>query len=1059
MDNESLAVRSILLFTVLLSLLACRPAQADPVTEFIVAADSLSRLGDEEFAARIAERSILVGAAVGQLLDAAFETGEGGDRAAEEENVAFAERVALVHESTSGSTIPIELVRTYRGWTADQRAARLRAKGLEAEASSAQDSGDIDAAVAKLEEALDIYRSIDDRRSAAVVWGSLGVAHWYGGDFAAVLDAYEHALEARRAIEDRILEGKTLNGLGSANVMTGEFGTAIAFYQRAIALRRRTGDIGGLVQSLNYLGMTMQRVGRLAEAVDIYEEVYAILGDGGDPLRRIELLNGIAGTHESMGRLRGAEEAYREAVSLCHEIGDIDFEAYSRLNLADFLRKAGRYKDAIHEIDVVNAMLSSTGDSRIPASFYRNRGILYMNMGELEQARDDLLQCLELTEGSDDLAGYIQALINLGCLFLRLGAFEEGLVYAEQALSRAEEAGDAPLERDAVMVTALLVDRLGRFDDGLALYERAAAMDTEMGMMQQVLMDEVSICVDLAELGRNEEARTKFGELLPIAEEQGLTEVEYCIYFGMGHTYEKTDPDSSAMYYDRALELLDLERASIGGSELRTGFLSGGKRHYYEEVGLYYAARAQETGGGVWADKAFRTVERAKARGLLDLLGAQVAAESSHEEEAVLDSIYRLDTESPDYREQKMMLENRYVTLREERTLRSLGGMGSQEAVVGLSDIMGILPKKTVMLAYAVGDTTSMLWAVDRDHCECFLLPGRREIRADITRLRDAIGRPGRGDMALVSASRDLYETLVEPAEERLEGAETLLIVPDGMLFECPFEVLLASEPVQGGEWNEQPFLGRSYTTIYAPSASVYSRLRGESRRPKYSRELLAIGDPDFSVPRERAGRPLEELPHSRTEIDAICSLYVKSKISRLCGAEATESNLESAMRQEKPRILHFATHGLVDPSDPSSSCIALSCDSLGTDDGYLHTLEILSMPFDVELVVLSACESARGRVSRGEGVVGLGRAFMASGAEGVVASLWAVSDESTARLMSGFYECMVKDRKPAAEAMREARLALLESDEFSHPFYWSPFVVIGTETTPHRGELTGIGK
>jgi CHAT domain-containing protein/Tfp pilus assembly protein PilF len=1046
MANESIAVRSVVIFLLLSTLLISTPVCADPVTEFIITADSLSRVGEEQLVQYIVDNPILVGAAVGQLLDVAFEIGQGGDRAAEEENVAFAERVALVHEGKSGYGIPLNLVRTYRSWTGEQRASRLRAKGLESEATAARDAGDIETAVAKLHEALDIYESIEDRRSVAVIWGSLGVAHWYGGDFAAVMDAYEHALEARRAIEDRILEGKTLNGLGSANFMTGNFDTAVAFYERAIALRKRTGDVGGLVQSLNYLGMTMDRLGRLAEAVDTYEEVFAILGDEGDPLRRIELLNGIASTHQAMGRLRSAEAAYREAVTLCSELGDIDFEAHSRLNLADFLRQSGKYRESIEEIDTVHGLLDRTGDSHIPVTFYRNRGLLYMALGELEQARDDMLKCLELSEALEDKSAHIQTLINIGHLFDRLGAHEEGLEYTRRALDQATQAGDIVLQRDAMIITAILEDRMGRFEQGLSLYRRAVELDEEMGNASQAITDEIAICADLAALGRSEEARNEFRRLLISADELEMSNIKYAIHLGIGHTYEKTDPDSAAWYYDRALELLDLERESIGGSELRTGFLSGGKRHYYEEVGLYYAARAHETGDEEWADKAFRTVERAKARGLLDLLEAQVLSEGSEEEEAVLDAIYRLDAGAPDYMEQKRLLENRYLTLRDERTNRSLGGARDAEAVIGISDIKEILPEKTVMLAYAVGDTTSMLWAIDRNDCECFLLPGRREIGSDINRLRDGISRPGVGDAALVSSSRRLYETLMAPAEEWLKRAETLVIVPDGMLFECPFEVLIAAEPADGADWRDQAFLGRSHTTIYAPSASIYSRLCREGRR-KYELELLAVGDPDFSTLDERPDAQLEALPYSRSEIEGICSLYKRSKVGKLCGGEATESDLKAALLEKSPRVLHLATHGLADPADPASSCIVLGRDSLGAEDGYLHTLEILSMPLDVELVVLSACESARGRLSRGEGVVGLSRAFIASGAGGVVASLWSVSDESTALLMDGFYKGMTDERQTVAYAMRGARLALLETEEYSHPFYWSPFVVIGSET------------
>ena len=114
-----------------------------------------------------------------------------------------------------------------------------------------------------------------------------------------------------------------------------------------------------------------------------------------------------------------------------------------------------------------------------------------------------------------------------------------------------------------------------------------------------------------------------------------------------------------------------------------------------------------------------------------------------------------------------------------------------------------------------------------------------------------------------------------------------------------------------------------------------------------------------------------------------------------------------------------------------------------------LHTLEIIGMPTRSGLVVMSACESARGKVSRGEGVVGLNRAFLAAGAQSVVASLWAVSDESTAELMKVFYEQMLGKKKSASRSLNEARLALIESGTYSHPFYWSPFIVTGTERSP----------
>ncbi|MEJ2719661.1 MAG: tetratricopeptide repeat protein, partial [bacterium] len=230
---------------------ASASAEVDPVTTFIIEADSIARVGgDEALGGYVGEHSIMVGAAVGQLLDVGFEVGQGGDTAAEEENVAFAERVARLLEQTGGSGVPSELVRVYKSWTPEQRAKRAEIKALEAEAFDARNTGEFDKAVEMFRRVIDMCKDIDDRRTIAVTWGSLGVVNGYRGDMDAVEESYTKALEARRAIEDRILEGKTLNGLGSVSFQRGDYEKAIEYYDAAAELRRRTGDLGGLGISL-----------------------------------------------------------------------------------------------------------------------------------------------------------------------------------------------------------------------------------------------------------------------------------------------------------------------------------------------------------------------------------------------------------------------------------------------------------------------------------------------------------------------------------------------------------------------------------------------------------------------------------------------------------------------------------------------------------------------------------------------------------------------------------------------------------------------------------------
>jgi CHAT domain-containing protein len=385
--------------------------------------------------------------------------------------------------------------------------------------------------------------------------------------------------------------------------------------------------------------------------------------------------------------------------------------------------------------------------------------------------------------------------------------------------------------------------------------------------------------------------------------------------------------------------------------------------------------------------------------------------------------------------------------------------VGSKPSVVALDDIRGLIPKDAALLAYALGDTCSFLWAIDRKGHDLIELPSRAALTPDVSRLRDALTKPGAGDAALKSAARALYKSLVEPASARLAKKKTLIIVPDGFLFEIPYEVLLAKDAGDGAGWGDLSFLTRSFTTLYAPSASVYATLAGAKRPPRYELDLLALGDPDYtglaggretgSAGAGGAGVSLSALPFSRDEVEKIASSTKPERAVVLVGLEASEAALKKDLGAGTARIVHLAAHGLVDPAEPARSCIALSPDSASHEDGFFYTLEVLSVPIEARLVVLSACESAKGTLSRGEGVVGLSRSFIGAGAGGVVASLWKVSDESTSALMKEFYDRMIGKKTPAAVALCDARKALIENKKYAHPFHWSPFVMIGTDRAP----------
>lgn len=1042
------------LFALAISLLVSLPnaaaASQDPVARFIAFADSLLQAGDDgAFTSFVEANAVLAAAAVGQLLEAAIETGDRGERSGEREHIAFAEMLAESYRKTTGSQAPLALVAVYRRWTPEQRSIRKHAKEVEKQASSVQKAGDLDKAVALYHEARSLYEKIGDKRSIAVIWGSLGVAHWSRNDMNAVKESYEKALAARREIEDRILEGKTLNGLGSLHFMMGEYETAVSYYQGAIELRRKTGDMPGLGVSLTYVGNANARLGRLGEAGDAYREALGILETDGSPAQLVDALNGIANVYSEMGRFAISVDAYRRAIRICADSGEPSKEAPCRLNLAGNLKEEGRYREAIGVLDTLRLLLDANPNQIFTTEYHRNLGLTYLAMGELNRARENLLASLKESDGLDDPFYAIEALVNLGCLYRDLGAFEDGLSCAEKAGVRAREAQNFRMLREAVALAGDLEVRLGRYGQALERWQWALERDHADGFAAKELEDQLNLANILAHLGRMEEARQEFRSSRSLVLASGRSDLAWGVEFGIAHTYDHENPDSAYVHYEKAFTLLERSRATIGGAELQTGFLSGERRRLFEDVARYYASLDGDAKDGVWSARAFSTIEKGKARGLLDLLERSVGTQDSPGESALLDSLYHMDRETPAYAEKENLLRNRYIEVRNERLGKSLGALGFGGGTVSVPEVREALGKGTTLLEYALGDTTSLLWVVDRDGHEIYALPNRAALGLEVERLRDALASPGAGDEVLLKTARSLYEQLIGPAEKRISKARRLVIIPDGILFEAPFDILLTEEPKAGEALKKQPFLMRKWSTVYCPSASVYRALREQPTGRSHDLELAALGAPDFSRIAGDGFAKLPPLPNSLSEVQGISARLDNTRKAVLTGAEANEAALKALIRGHEPRIIHLATHGLIDAIEPMRSSVVLSpCDN-PKEDGPLYMLEILSLPVRADLVVLSACESGAGSISRGEGVVGLSRAFIAAGARGVVASLWAVSDVSTAELMERFYDVLFSGKTPACEALRKARASLLDDPKFSHPFYWSPFIVIGTERTP----------
>jgi CHAT domain-containing protein len=297
----------------------------------------------------------------------------------------------------------------------------------------------------------------------------------------------------------------------------------------------------------------------------------------------------------------------------------------------------------------------------------------------------------------------------------------------------------------------------------------------------------------------------------------------------------------------------------------------------------------------------------------------------------------------------------------------------------------------------------------------------------------------------------------LRPVEEIIKGKRRLLIAPDGPLYYLPFECLLM-QPVRTDhpDFSKLPYIVRDFEVQYIPSASVLASMLSEKRlsagKPA-QKELLAFADPSLSAEsgkntsstvRSWVGT-LTQLPYTRTEVEGIASLYPTESVSVFVGNEATEKKLKQT-DLEIYRRLHFASHGLIDEDKPEFSALVLSPDKEDSEDGFLTMREVFELKMNADLVVLSACKTGLGKTIRGEGVSGLSRAFLSSGAQNVLVSLWNVYDLSTATFMKDFYREMEQKDADKLKGLKDARVLMIQSGKYSHPYYWAPFVLVGSD-------------
>ena len=778
-----------------------------------------------------------------------------------------------------------------------------------------------------------------------------------------------------------------------------------------------------------------------------------------------EALHGLVQSYSRTGRYQKSWESSHALADAARRRADFEMLAYAQMMKGTIAYFRGDYRTALRFLHESRTLAEAIGDRGRVASSVNNSAGVYSISGDHQKALEFSELSLELARATGSKQAELNALGNVGTAQKDLGRYTEALAPYDEALRLAREAG---FQNQESMLLANMAEALalrGDEDEAVRTYTEALAIAEQ----SQNLAAEAFASVSLASLIRNrgdyDDAAILFRRVLSIGEQTGEARAIWEAQAGLGSTYEKQGKvDKAIEHYAAAVALYDEIREGLAIESFGHSFLEDKDEAYLSIVHLL-ASRGD-------LEEAFLYAEKFKAKGFLDILARgqplfethlpedvrfeldeiQQALHATHAElsrERASESPARATTVGLEERITELELRKSTILDRVREEQPSFYQLAVSEPIDAASLQTRVLEPGQVLLEYLVGDERVSVFVVTRDELHYLELPiTRQELRQRLAAMSQLFEASSGPDDSLFNAeladfslppAKALYDMLVAPLEAWLPEGSALVIVPDDVLFYLPFEALVVDSEEAGHRYDfgAATFLLERHTVSYSPSASLLDPELDRARQT--DRGVLALGNPSLG---EWAGE-FGPLPNSETEVEAIRDAFSGYDNAVLTGEAASEA----AFKREANRysILHFATHFSSDDSQPMYSRLVLGLDPDTDDDGVLQTYEIFDASLNAELAVLSACNTGHGRLRKGEGLIGVSRAFSFAGVPSLVVSLWSVDDRATAEIMELFYRHL-RTGADKAEALRQAKIDYVRTapGEKKDPFYWAPFILSG---------------
>ena len=823
------------------------------------------------------------------------------------------------------------------------------------------------------------------------------------GDLPAALADLEAAAATARRTGDSRAEGNALQLAGQVQAQTGALAGALDSLDRALDVWVGLEDARLVSSTLNGMGIVHRHLGDLERALDCYREALSLAEVGGFLREQGRILTNVAVIHAERGDLRGAVQALREGIARKERAGDTASLGISVANLAELQALQGRHDLAIEEYRRALAMEEKSPDATHRASHLTNLGHALRDAGRHGEARTVMEDALAVATAASLAETACLAEGELAELALLEGRPDVAEGHAARAVEQALRAGEERAVADLWVVLSRVRLARGDAEGALSAAQEGVAVARRIDVAWMSILAEQAAGEAYRALGRRDDARASF---------------------------------------EAAVAAIERSRERVaGGEEDRQRFLERHLLPYHALADLAFTAGDAE-GGLRWAERARgRVVAEVLERGRVAIRASLTAAEV--DEERAVDRRVRAAQAAAGAREgpaREAALLELADARRAREALRTRLYAAHPDVRLARGDAEPVSVEQARPLL-ADGRTAVLLYTVTRERTWLMTLStgpdgrtrtalhripeGRAALTARVQAFRDALASR---DLAVADASRGLHRLLLGPAAGDLAGRTRLFVVPDGALWELPFSALA---PRAGR------YLVDQAAVSYAPSLTVLLRLGAERPRAASDRTLLALGDPSPPLP------SFPPLPEAERQVRALERLYGRERSAVLVGPEVREDRVKAAAGAYA--VLHFATHGLADDVRPMESALLLAREPDGAaEDGRLEARELINLDLRAELVVLSACETGRGRVGDGEGMIGLSWALLIAGARNAAVSHWRVDAGSTETLLVELHRRLAAT-PDVAEALRQASRAVRADPRYRHPFYWAGFSLLGS--------------